>query len=74
MTAEETRYHRRQFMGAAAMTVATAQLGMFSSAAESKQSSAPINSTPDKSIGPIKQIEASLLNIGYAESILWRTK
>lgn len=68
MTSEETRYHRRQFMGAAAMTVAAARLGMFSSAAESNKSTATINSTPDKSFGPIKQIEAGLLNIGYAEA------
>ena len=68
MTAAETGYHRRQFMSAAVMTVAAAQLGMFSSAAESKESSSSINSTPDKSIGPIKQIEAGLLNIGYAEA------
>ena len=64
----ETRYHRRQFMGTAAMTVAAAKLGMFSSAVESRESSATINSTPDKSFGPIKQIEAGLLNIGYAEA------
>ena len=64
---EDFKYDRRRFMGTAAMTVAAAQLGMFSSAAESRESSVTINSTPDKSIGPIKQIEAGLLNIGYAE-------
>jgi len=59
---------RRRFMGTAAMTIAAAQLGMFSSAAESKESSATINATPDKLFGPIKQIEAGFLNVGYAEA------
>jgi pimeloyl-ACP methyl ester carboxylesterase len=53
-------------MGTAAMTMAAAQLGIFSSTPESKESSA--TSTSATSFGPLKQIEAGLLNIGYAET------
>lgn len=68
MINEDFKYDRRRFLGTAATIVAAAQLGMFSYAAESKESSATINSTPDTSFGPLKQIEAGLLNIGYAEA------
>ena len=68
MMNEDFKYDRRRFMGTAAMTVAAAQLGMFSPAGESKEKSASINSRPDNSFGPLKQIEAGLLNIGYAEA------
>lgn len=66
MINEDFKYDRRRFMGTAAITMAAAQLGMFSSTAESKQSSA--TSTSATSFGPLKQIEAGLLNIGYAET------
>ena len=68
MINEDFKYDRRRFLGTAATIVAAAQLGMFSYASESKESSATINSTPDTSFGPLKQIEAGLLNIGYAEA------
>lgn len=68
MINEDCKYDRRRFMGTAAMTVAAAQLGMFSSAAESKEESTTRNSAPRTSFGPLKQIEAGLLNIGYAEA------
>jgi pimeloyl-ACP methyl ester carboxylesterase len=68
MINEDFKYDRRRFMGTAASTIAAAQLGMFSSAAESKEETTTNNSAPPASFGPLKQIEAGLLNIGYAEA------
>jgi len=68
MMNEDFKYDRRRFMGTTAMTIAAAQLGMFSSAAESKEESTTSNSAPLTSFGPLKQIEAGLLNTGYAEA------
>jgi len=65
---EDFKYDRRRFMGTAASTIAAAQLGMFSSAAEAKEETTTNNSAPPASFGPLKQIEAGLLNIGYAET------
>src|SRR5215470_1652840 len=63
---EACKYDRRRFMGTAAMTVAGAHLGMFSSA-ESGKINPTINS-PNTSFERLKQIDAGLLNVGYAES------
>ena len=68
MMNEDFKYDRRRFMGTAARTIAAAQLGMFSSTAESKEESTTSNSTPHTSFGPLKQIEAGHLNTGYAEA------
>jgi len=64
----EDFYDRRRFMGTAAMTIAAAKLGMFASLAESQEQSTTSNSAPHTSFLPLKQIEAGLLNIGYAEA------
>ena len=48
---------RRQFVGAATMAVAAAQLGAFR----------PADAQPS-SVGTLKQIDAGVLNIGYAEA------
>jgi pimeloyl-ACP methyl ester carboxylesterase len=65
---EDYKYDRRRFMGTAAMTVAAAQLGAFSPAAKSEKVNATIKPLANTSFGPLKQIEAGLLNIGYAEA------
>jgi pimeloyl-ACP methyl ester carboxylesterase len=60
---EEISSDRRRFLGAAAMTIAAAQLGISGSVSA--------QAGPRKSagaFGPIKQIDAGLLNVGYAES------
>ena len=59
---EDIRLARRGFLGAAA--VAVAQLGAIGTV--HAQSSAA-NST-DQSFGPLKQIDAGVLNVGYAEA------
>jgi pimeloyl-ACP methyl ester carboxylesterase len=67
---EEINQHRRRFFGAAAMAVAAAQFGMIGSAdAETKP--APLRAVKpgtNTSFGPLKQIDAGLLNVGYAEA------
>lgn len=56
---EEINYDRRHFLGIAMMSIAAAELGLFASA--HAQSSA------NKSFEPLKQIDAGVLNVGYAE-------
>jgi pimeloyl-ACP methyl ester carboxylesterase len=64
---------RRRFFGAAAMTIAAAQLGMISSA--DAQSSKPkstrlsaVKQGRHTSFASLKQIDAGVLNVGYAET------
>ncbi len=58
---EETYCDRRRFLGAAAMTIAAAHFGGFGPA------KAQAGST-HTSLPPLKQIDAGLLNVGYAEA------
>ena len=63
---EKSKYDRRQFMGAAAMTVAATQLRASRNAgATSKRIKSPLSGT---SLGPVKQVQAGLLNVGYVEA------
>ncbi len=72
-TSEAIDHHRRRFFGTAAMTIAAAQLGMIGSAA-AQPSKAKLAAVPTikpgthTSFGPLKQIDAGLLNVGYAEA------
>jgi pimeloyl-ACP methyl ester carboxylesterase len=54
----ENKQNRRRFITSTAMTIAAAELGMMSLANAQPQTS---------SIGPIKQINAGVLNVGYAD-------
>jgi pimeloyl-ACP methyl ester carboxylesterase len=70
---EEINHPRRRFLGTAAMTLAAAPLGMFSSAdAQTREARPPgattIEPAPVTSFGSLKQINAGLLNVGYAEA------
>jgi pimeloyl-ACP methyl ester carboxylesterase len=65
-------YDRRRFLGTGAMTIAAARLGMTgSSGARSSEPKAaePPTSKPwtNTSFGSLKQIDAGLLNVGYAD-------
>ncbi|WP_158905090.1 alpha/beta fold hydrolase [Burkholderia sp. L27(2015)] len=65
--------HRRRLFGAAAMTLAAAQLGVPGSAAAQSGNTSPAAAPPVKpgtttSFAALKQINAGLLNIGYAEA------
>jgi len=68
MTAEN-KYDRRQFIEAATMSIAVAQLGMITSVAESRRENTAVNNKlANTSFGSLKQIDAGLLNVGYAEA------
>jgi pimeloyl-ACP methyl ester carboxylesterase len=64
---------RRRFLGIAAMSIAAAELGMAGSADAKSSEKTPADAASVKpgtntSFGPLKQIDAGVLNIGYAEA------
>jgi pimeloyl-ACP methyl ester carboxylesterase len=63
--------NRRQFVGAGALAVAAAHLGLLSAAhaqaGKAKQLPA-VKPGANTSFAPLKQIEAGVLNVGYAET------
>jgi pimeloyl-ACP methyl ester carboxylesterase len=61
---------RRRFFGSAAMAMAAAQLGMIGpAAAQRAETRLPaIKPGSNTSFGPLKQIDAGVLNVGYAEA------
>jgi pimeloyl-ACP methyl ester carboxylesterase len=70
---EEINQHRRRFFGTAAMTIAVAQLGMLGptaaqSSKERSTSMPAIKAGTNSSFASMKQINAGLLNVGYAEA------
>src|SRR5258708_27169159 len=69
-TPERIDLHRRRFVGAAAMTVAAAQLGMIGAAnAQAQKAQLPaIKPGTNVSFPSLKQIDSGLLNVGYAEA------
>jgi len=70
---EEINNDRRRFLATAAMSIAAAQLGMFGSASAQSGKTKPANLPAikpgtNKSFGALKQIDAGVLNVGYAEA------
>jgi pimeloyl-ACP methyl ester carboxylesterase len=70
---EEINHDRRRFLGTAAITIAAAQVGMFGSANAQSGKTKPANLPAIKpgthtSFGSLKQIDAGVLNVGYAEA------
>src|SRR5713101_1026699 len=65
---EDINHHRRCFLGTAATAVAAASLGMIGSAGAQSSDRRRIKRAAKSSFGPVKQIDAGLLNIGYAEA------
>jgi pimeloyl-ACP methyl ester carboxylesterase len=70
---EDINYDRRRFLTAAITTIAAAELGIMGSAAaqssKAKATTLPaIKPGTNTSFGPLKQIDAGLLNVGYAET------
>ena len=67
---EEIKNDRRRFLVTAAMTIAAGQLGMITSAAaqSSKTKLPTIKPGTNTSFEPLKQIDAGVLNVGYAEA------
>jgi pimeloyl-ACP methyl ester carboxylesterase len=70
-TSEEINLNRRRLLGAMAMSVAAAELaGVGPSFAQSGKAKHLLAIKPgtNTSFGPLKQIDAGLLNVGYAEA------
>lgn len=70
---EQINHDRRRFVGTAAMTIRAAQLGMngFAKAQASKTRPADLPTIApgtNTSFGPLKQINAGVLNVGYGEA------
>ena len=68
--AEQINRPRRNFIGAAAITAAAAQLGLtgFANAQPAKAKLPAIKPGTNTSFGPLKQVDAGVLNIAYAEA------
>ncbi len=70
---EEINHQRRRFVGAAALSIAAAQLGMIGSANAQAGTPKPtqlstIKPGTNTSFASLKQIDAGVLNVGYAEA------
>ena len=68
-TSEHIDVHRRRLFGTAALTLAAAQFGVIGSTdAETRPAQLrAVKLGTNTSFGPLKQIDAGLLNVGYAE-------
>ena len=69
---EKTNHNRRRFLATAIMAIASAELGIIGSAAAQSSKAKPatvpaIKRGTNKSFDPLKQIDAGVLKIGYAE-------
>ena len=60
--------HRRRFLGVAAMAIAAAQLATIGSAAAQSGKVPAIKPGTNTSFPSLKQIDAGVLNVGYAEA------
>jgi pimeloyl-ACP methyl ester carboxylesterase len=71
-SSEEIDHQRRRFVGAAALTVAAAQLGMTGAAnaqaGKPKPTLPTIKPGTNTSFASLKQVDAGLLSVGYAEA------
>jgi pimeloyl-ACP methyl ester carboxylesterase len=70
---EDVNYHRRRFLGTAVTTMAAASLGVTLSGGTQGNETERTPMSPTKqrsnaSFGPLKQIDAGVLNVGYAEA------
>ena len=70
---EEINHDRRRFVGTVAITITAAQVGMIGSAAAQTTKANPasvptIKPGTNTPFGSLKQIDAGLLNVGYAEA------
>ena len=70
---ETINHRRRRFLGSAAMTFAATQVGLIGSANAQVSKPKPgvlptIKPGTNTSFGPLKQIDAGVLNVGYAEA------
>jgi pimeloyl-ACP methyl ester carboxylesterase len=66
--AEQINHDRRQLLGTAILTIAAAELAMIGAAAAQSSTINSIKPGTNTSFGPLKRIDAGLLNVGYAEA------
>jgi pimeloyl-ACP methyl ester carboxylesterase len=71
--ANEIDHARRRFLGSAAMTLTAARLGVIGTAEAQSSTTAkaelvPLRRSTHTSLGPLKNVDAGLLNVGYAEA------
>jgi pimeloyl-ACP methyl ester carboxylesterase len=67
--ADSVDLHRRRFMGAAAMIAAAAELGMTGPVKAAGSTTLPaITPGSNTSFGTLRQVEAGVLSVGYAEA------
>jgi pimeloyl-ACP methyl ester carboxylesterase len=64
---EQINHDRRRLLGTAVLTIAAAELATIGSADAQSSKINPIKPGTNTSFGPLKQIDAGLLNVGYAE-------
>src|SRR5437899_2629973 len=65
---EEIDHDRRRLLGTAVLTLAAAELAMIGTADAQSIKINPIKPGTNTSFAPLKQIEAGVLNVGYAEA------
>jgi pimeloyl-ACP methyl ester carboxylesterase len=66
---ENVNHHRRRLLGTAALAVAAAKLGLARPAgAQASRTLPEIKPGTNTTFGPLKQIDAGVLKIGYAEA------
>ena len=65
---EEINRDRRRLLGTAVLTIAAAELAMLGSADAQPGKINPIKPGTNTSFGSLKQIDAGVLNVGYAEA------
>src|SRR3977135_4440483 len=66
--AEQINQDRRRLLGTATLTIAAAELAMLGSADAQSGQINPIKPGTNTSFSSLKQIDAGLLNVGYAEA------
>src|SRR2546422_7343974 len=66
--AEQINHDRRRLLGTAVLTLAAAELATIGSADAQSRKINPIKPGTNTSFGSLKQIDAGLLNVGYAEA------
>ena len=65
---EEINHNRRRLLGAAILAVAAAELAIVGAADAQSGRIGPIKPGTNTSFAPLKQIDAGVLNVGYAEA------
>ena len=66
---EDVNQHRRRLFGAAALAVAASKLGFVRPAnAQDSKALPAIKPGTNTSLGPLKQVDAGVVNVGYAEA------